>query len=667
VNYNAEQLQAQAATSHVLVSAGPGSGKTGGVIVPKAVAEIKNGGAVIAVTFTRAAAGELRERLHKILTTENERGRIIVGTFHSIIAYQFKRANYRINIVDAAEQERMLNAALGEVGIFDTRKRDDIKMAVEAAKRSISIPLIPDEETSSVYNLYQSRLEAMNKLDLNDLIITAVRQMRADPPTIQPLNASLMLVDEFHDCDDPQLQWVLEHARSGVTVCAVADDDQAIYGFRASLGYRAVTTFVQELSAQKVTLKTNYRSNKEILDVASKLILYNQERVSKPMYSAKGLGGSVTVLCSQNRSAECNDIATTIAACAKLAPDDEVLTVPKSSWMVIARNNSYLDALSLTLSQKNIRVANVDFSRIWKRRPLNILVGLLMAAEGNGAAFNDCLKPAGIDVIALEALYAASADDPYKWITSGGASLPKTIDAGSASGTILVELISLLPRWVALAATAKASANEAKMGGARRASSRVEQAIVSISAAINPMIADLDEDKRASTLATLEVGVSIILAQKGTSITERVDRAIAAGKKNKGEDGVYLYTMHGSKGLEADNVWLMTCDASVIPGEGAVLEEERRLFYVAVTRARTNLIISYAARGNGIKRPRAYHPTGFLTEMGLSPLAAELELASLVSETLLAAAVFSNSGMSLKRGDLGGWGVRVDRVEKREV
>ena len=623
--YNAEQLKAQSISSHLLVNACPGSGKTGGVIVPKAVNEVRNGGSAIAVTFTRAAAAELRERLHRLLPTKEEQDRVIVGTFHSIISYQLRRGNIRINVVDPGEQDRIINAALSEAGVFDVRLRDEIKTAVDAAKRSLAKPVLKDEATAAVYDTYQARLQANNQIDLNDLITTAVRQMRSADNRLAPLMATLMLVDEFHDCDDPQLQWVLDHAKAGVPVCAVADDDQAIYGFRASLGYKGVKTFVEELSAAEVTLKTNYRSHREILDVASTLIKHNQFRIDKPMYAFKGQGGTVTVVSSPTRLTECQDIAYTIKRDAKPEPDGNMLTVPKGAWMVIARNNSYLDALSLELRRCKIRVANVDYSKVWRRRPLCTLVSLLQAADGNASAFRDALRPAGMDNKTIDALEAASAGNPYAWILSGKASMPSTIDRDSASGSILAELINLLPQWVALANTAKeAMKDNSSPQRTRRANTRIRQAISSIGTSITGTVKDIDPDKRATTLATLEMGVSIILSQPGTSITARVDSAIEAGKKPKeNADGVYIYTMHGSKGLESDNVWLMTCDSSVIPSETSPEDEERRLFYVAVTRARRNLIVSYAESGNGVEKPRSYHPTGFLSEMGLTVVAAD--------------------------------------------
>lgn len=624
MNYNEEQLKAQSISSHLLVSACPGSGKTGGVIVPKAVIEVQNGGAVIAVTFTRAAAGELRERLHKLLPTKEEQGRVIVGTFHSIISYQLRRGNIRINVVDPIEQDRIINQALSDAGVFDFRLRDEIKTAVDAAKRSLAKPVLKDEATAAVYDTYQARLQANNQLDLNDLITTAVRQMRSTENRLAPLMATLMFVDEFHDCDDPQLQWVLDHAKSGVPVCAVADDDQAIYGFRASLGYKGVKTFVEELSAAEVTLKTNYRSHREILDVASTLIKHNQFRIDKPMYAFKGQGGKVTAVSSPTRMTECQDIAETIKRDAKPEPHGDMLTVPKGAWMVIARNNSYLDALALQLSRTRIRVANVDYSKLWRRKPLCILVSLLQAADGNDQAFLEALRPAGVDKQTIYELEAACTGNPYEWILSGKASMPTKIDRDSASGSILAELINLLPQWVALANTAKeAIKDNSSSQHTRRANTRIRQAISSIGASITGMVKDIDPDKRATTLATLEMGVSIILAQPGTSITARVTGATEAGRKAQpNADGVYLYTMHGSKGLESDNVWLMTCDSSVIPSESSPEDEERRLFYVAVTRARKNLIVSYAQSGNGLEKPRSYHPTGFLHEMGLTAVSA---------------------------------------------
>jgi len=627
MHLNDQQRQAVEASGHIVVSAGPGAGKTGGVIIPKALNALGQGKSVGIVTFTRAAAQEVAARIQKLAPAEDTK-RLLLGTFHRLIMLQMRRAKRDLKVLGPLEQYLMIARALTEAGVAEFAVREQAQKDIEKYKRSLQ-PVLPDAEASQeVLKAYQRLLEAEGAIDLNDLIVQSVHQMQAPDNPLPPFKFDLLLVDEFHDVDEAQLEWSMLHARSGVPVTIVADDDQAIYGFRGSLGYEAIKRFSAETKAAFVKLTTNYRSHQEITDVAAKLITHNKHRIDKDIQSALGYGGSAQMRTFKTRAAEAESIVALLKAESPANPAG-VHVSPAGTWMIIARNNAQLDSLALQLRASRVQVANYDSDRIWQRRPLVTLAKMLRSvtsAKNADESLDTALGKLNFDPGDLAAFRAGTEgkDTVRDWVLEGQTKIPEGVRRSGSTYARLKELVDLYPRWVNMY---KVSVTRVSMTGLL---------IDAVLAYIEETLTATNSDALADQARTLQIGADILRNESG-DILQRLksaqDAKDAAVRPNSGEprDGVGLYTMHGSKGLEADSVWIMTCDASTIPSteEGTDINEERRLMYVAVTRAKDRLIVSYANKGNGTRRPKEFYPSPFLGEMCFS----QTEAAPMLLET----------------------------------
>lgn len=602
MNLDADQQRANALTGNLVVSAGPGSGKTGGVIIPKALKLLRERKRVGIVTFTRSAALEVKSRLAKFIPGTETKGLLFVGTFHAVIAAQLRNNGRNINILTPPEQKTLIESCLNAERVFEPDERELVIHGIDVAKRTVVLGSIDDAKTKLVYNRYQLALADAGKLDLNDLIVTAVRQMKEVDNPLPPMRLDLLLVDEFHDVDAPQLEWTIMHAVAGIPTCVVADDDQSIYAFRASLGYEAIVKFEEATKAAHVTLGINYRSHKEIVDVAYRVIKNNSQRIEKNFHSYNGPGGNVQIKSFDTRLVEMYSITEALSEVAQPIPDSLWRTIPKGEWMVICRNNYQLDDLALHLAGEKVKIANFDFTKLWKRRPLNILIGLLRAVAGDPSQFDKSLSGMGFTVETRLAVSKVAQSNIFGWMLTGQAKLPPDISRHTVDYKSLKTLISLVPRWVQM--------NEAGRPA------MLNMLINAVHAYVLETLAGTHPDAAAGMASSLQIGVKILLEQRGT-VNERIDAAMEGQRDKEATDGVALYTMHGSKGLEAENVWVMTVDSSMIPDPETDINEERRLFYVAITRAKKRLIISYGIKGNGEKRAREYSPSPFLAELGI--------------------------------------------------
>lgn len=615
---NAEQKVAVETDGHLVVSAGPGSGKTGGVIIPKALRLLESGRSAIVVTFTRSAADEVTHRIAKLCPPEHLK-RLMVGTFHKVIMFQMRRANRARKVLAPLDQYRAMTAALIAADVDKFEDRETALRDIEVYKRSLDSQPITNPVSLRVFEEYTAQLANLNAIDLNDLIVQAVHAMRDKDNPLPGFKPGLLLVDEFHDVDEPQLEWTLLHAQAGIPTCIVADDDQAIYSFRASLGYAAIKRFQKATNAQQVMLNTNYRSHQEITDLAARLIEHNKFRLSKDIQSAKGYGGSVTLLDFETRAEEMASVVNRLRDTSPVNPETGKREHAPGEWMVITRNNAQLDLLALELHAAGVKVANMENDKIWQKRPLSTYAKLLKSLGSGDKVdrhLDDALNNLNFEPSELDAFREgcrASKDTVRSWLLEKSAKMPDGVRRSGPTYQRLKELMELYPRWVDMH---RASGNRSSMPPLL-----IEAVVQFLLDTLNATNAD----SLADQVRMLRVGADILLVERGdvlqrlSSAQDVKDRA-PGSDSNEPSTGVTLYTMHGSKGLEAENVWVMSCDASTIPSPEPEtnIEEERRLMYVAITRAKTHLTVSYAKLGNGKRRPKEFFPSPFLLELGYS-------------------------------------------------
>lgn len=594
-----------------IVLACPGSGKTR-VIVKKVARILKDdpGAKVMIVSFTKDSASEIKSRVVKEVG-EEAASKIASGTFHSISLDQLRRADssFKPTIIGAGQIKQYVQRALNECKITDLTL-DDAVALIEEKKMDPEYDAGPDQ-TGKLFGAYTKLMERNNVIDFADMLSQAVRKMRDG--VLPPKDCKYLLTDESQDIDAMQFAWCVEHIKNGAILTAVGDDDQSIYRFRRALGYDGMMRFVEEFEAKPLLLGTNYRCHAEILDAAAKVIQYNTERVKKDLIAARGKGGAVKIWDCKDNKYEANFIIGKILeSCEQYQRKNpaHIVHVPPGEWAVLTRNNHNLRVIQMAMQSFGIPHIFSGKS-LWDDRPVCLVLSLLSSlVSGKKDGFDMALHFAGIDEGTLTELHKQYGQD-FSALFYGSAKLNQF---GEGTAATLKKFIDKVPQW------SKALAKE--------------RDTLVINGAFDWFIDNLNSNSGegkntyAKDRASLEAGKEFMCKMNG-DLSQRLFKILYGdmeteeakkkrekkerekreskrfgekeGVEEEGKPGVLLSTLHGSKGLEFKNVWMAQMDDGVIPSEPmddeeittADYEEERRLFYVGMTRAKDTLHISY--------------------------------------------------------------------------
>jgi superfamily I DNA/RNA helicase len=552
---------------NLLVNSIPGSGKTR-VLETKTAHIIDQDSAakIIAVTFTRDSAMELQERIAR--QVGNEIKRVHCSTFHAIALNQLKRHDIRPKIISDGQRYQFIRRALNTID--SELSFDEAVRTIDYFKSDITIK-IPDNARGDLYRAYNELLTRNHSIDFADMMLQATRGMHEG--TIKPIACTHLLVDEFQDADPVQLSWIDAHVKNGAIATLVGDDDQAIYAFRHSLGYKGMTDFEKRHPTKRVIMNINYRCHHEILYRAECLIVHNaHERIEKSLFAHKGTGGHVELKPYPAR-------------------DDESMAIMKAveknpnTWAVLGRTNLNLDDIEGTLTSFKVPYVRLSGKSLWEKPAVVVLTGLLTAlGKMENVGIDQALSFCGATEDAISALHDRTKNKLIKGMQAD-TKIGTKIDA-YASGKVINSLAGNLDSWYA----------QLKRGD------RVEMVLHGVTNFLK-RYAPHERDQEL-----LEIAVNALCRLKGT-LGERIEFVTRKKKKDDAE-GVRLLTLHGSKGLEFDNVWMLACEENTLPHKDREsIEEERRLTYVGMTRARNHLTLSYTG-GKAI-------PSRFLVEAGL--------------------------------------------------
>lgn len=573
---NPAQQQAVEADDHLLVVALPGSGKTH-LTVQKIDRLLKQDPShiVAAVTFTRDAADELKARILKV-TGEHNMNRVLVGTFHRHAIAMLRDSQQMPTIAAGGKQLALIIRAL-ETAESDMKPFDAMSVLERIKCGLDETPETTEEER--LFRAYTDLLNRHNMCDLQDVVRLALEGMRNGAVKHRPVTH--MLVDEFQDTDAVQLAWVFEHAKHGVTITAVGDDDQSIYGWRHALGYPGMNSFKSTSKAQLITLGSNYRCRKEILDAAERLVRNNTQRVTKTMIAEKGPGGHVQAIQYAGREQEMVGIVEKILATPGIEQETlgegesakRLWVVPDDSWAILTRNNFLLRAISAELTVAGI--ANrlpADDKDIWQVPPLSYLIDLLESmTKGTSSGLENILALIGVSEEDIATLHAAGKGRSKYMKRHAG-----LLTGDKKTNEAAAKLFTLMDGWYEQFAQGR------------------------IGLGLNGICSYLTGFIPAKMRPDLVYGANLLANRLKGTLGERL--RVITKRKDDGKEKeidkrvVRLMTMHGAKGLEFTNVWLPAVEAGIIPSEGggemSDIEEERRLFYVAMTRAKETLTIS---------------------------------------------------------------------------
>lgn len=551
---NLHQRKAVEAKGHCLVTACPGSGKTRVLAYRSAHLLTRNPtGKLLAVTFTRDAATSLKER---ILTQAgaSARSRIAVGTLHSLAITQLKRAGLFKRIASPAEQSLLMRRA-GE-HTHEPIPYEDTVQAIEQIKSTMESPPPEHESTGAeAYHLYQGYMDQAGLHDFYDLLLLAVLSMRDG--SAKPFSPNWLLVDEAQDMDEVQMAWVREHTQSGAETMLVADDDQSIYGWRHAMGYKGLIQFREQLKADLVTLPVNYRCDQTIIQAAAKLIMCNKERVAKKVEGVATDPGRVSVLSFDDRILEAEAIV------------EEAAKDPRE-FAVLARTNQLLDAVELKLSAHGIAYYRTGGRSLWEREAPGTVLGLLNAVtEQKHGGIITALHYTKVPVTTIDALLPTNTRNPYRKLLNGMEDPPaRTSKKESMERVGLIKLARLCRQWEALLSQ-------------NRSALVINGIAVWVRSHLQPTHPEHD----------ICTWLSETLMRMDGPLSKRL--ALLQRPRKNDREGIALMTLHSSKGLEWDRVWIVGVEQDVLPHEDSPLEEERRLCYVGMTRARHELFLSW--------------------------------------------------------------------------
>jgi ATP-dependent DNA helicase UvrD/PcrA len=625
---NERQREAVLATEGpLLVLAGAGTGKTR-VITFRVAHLIELGvppSAILAVTFTNKAADVMKERIGNLLRASGgSAADVWVSTFHSFCARLLRREAQHAGlprdfaIYDDDDQTSAVKRALVQLGLSaEDHPPRTIRAQISHAKNhGVTAEELESQasqmrdrarqDVAKVFRAYDEILRKGAALDFDDLLLRAVALLRDHPEVRAAWNArfQFVMVDEFQDTNRAQEELVRLLAGTRKNVCVVGDEDQSIYGWR---GARAgnMKRFTEDFPGVKIVrLEENYRSTQTILDAAAAVVQHNTNRLGKHLEATRGSGAPLRFFEAPDASAEADFVSGEIASLVRNDPDARIAVLYRTG----AQSRSFEEVLRRFGIRHRV-VGGFSFYERAEVRNALAYVRLLFHPEDDVALLRVLnVPPRGIGaatVAALESRAQESGQSLWDVIRAGQFPTGKKISASLQSFRELLESLQRECRELPPASLIERVLDRTGY------LDWVEQQD------------NLEHTTRADNLRELSNAMAEATEQ-GQTLEDLLDHAALVSDADEFEEDVpvSLMTLHSAKGLEFDAVFLAGLEEGLLPhsrsfNTTAEIEEERRLFYVGMTRARHSLVLSRAVyrRSYGEERLRASLPSRFLAEI----------------------------------------------------
>jgi DNA helicase-2/ATP-dependent DNA helicase PcrA len=622
---NPAQREAVLATEGpVLVVAGAGSGKTR--VLTHRIAHLVSACGVkpqeiLAITFTNKAAGEMRERLEGILG--DVAARMWVMTFHAacgrILRREAPRLGYRSNftIYDQADQVRLAKQCLEELERDPKRfVPHGIHAQISMAKNQLIGPeeykarvaSFYDQTVADAYALYQRRLHSSNAVDFDDLLMLTVEVLERFPEALARWQKAFryVLVDEYQDTNHAQYRLLQLLAGNHKNVFAVGDPDQSIYAFRGA-DIRNILEFERDFGGGRlIALEQNYRSTNSILRAANSLITHNRERKPKNLWSELGEGDPVRVVEVEDEHAEARFVAAEVASLIEEG-------YAGSELAVFYRTNAQSRVLEDVLVRQEIPYQVIGGPKFYERAEIKDAIGYLQVIDN------------AYDAVSL----ARIANRPRRGI--GNASLARLQTFADTQGISLWEALERADEAGVGAAPLKAverfrTLMQSSMAGALELSvPELLERVLEKSGYLESLEAERTVEAQGRIENLLElVGVAREYQERAdepglSEFLQQISLYSDQDDLSAERSLVSLMTLHNAKGLEFRAVFLIGMEEGVFPHSRSLeeqgLEEERRLAYVGLTRAKERLTLSHAA-SRSLWGARGYNlPSRFLDEL----------------------------------------------------
>ncbi|MFH0765075.1 MAG: UvrD-helicase domain-containing protein [Calditrichota bacterium] len=610
LNLNAPQREAvEHIEGPLLILAGAGSGKTR-VLAARAAHLVHSGQArpyhILALTFTNKAARELKSRSAALVGAEGHL--LAAGTFHSLFARLMRQeglnigVNPHFTILDTEDKRRLLKTLVTELKIDPAQVRPAaLDWMISQAKNNMITPDAyerqadrPNERSAAlVYRLYEKRLRQINGMDFDDLLIRPLEAMDANPDFLHRLQKRFrfVMVDEFQDTNRAQYLLVHNIAKQHRNLCVVGDDDQAIYGWRGAT-VRNILDFNEDWpDARIIRLEQNYRSTSPILETAWSVIRHNPHRHPKKLWTEKPGGELIDLIEADDDEREAMSFIGTIQDWHKTHE------TPYSQFAILYRTNAQSLPFERTLRAMQIPYRVVGGLRFYERKEVKDLLAYLRAVinPADDISLQRIINypPRGIsDALTNELAAQAREQDLSLNDVFAAALQDETLPPRRRKA--LEEFSNLLARFRKTLQEEPFPALAVEVVHAVKLRERLAEE-------------ERDDPSRAeSKLANLEILLQDIYRYHEdnpeaslTDFLEEVALVTDADKVDESLEHVNLMTLHSAKGLEFSVVLIGGVEEGLLPlqppdGSSADVEEERRLFYVGVTRAMDKLVLGYA-------------------------------------------------------------------------
>ncbi len=580
---------------------------------------------IIAITFTNKAANEIKERLSMLLGEEAQD--IWAMTFHSACCRILRRDidvmgyTRSFTIYDTADSERVMKGILKDLDMDEktfppkyvlgaiSREKDKMVSPAEMLQEAEQINNLRAKYVARAYEKYQAQLKDNNALDFDDIIYVTVQllQQNEDIRRYYQKKFRYVLVDEYQDTN--HMQYLLTSLLAGghENICVVGDDDQSIYRFRGATIENILSFEKQYHGCRTIRLEQNYRSTQSILNAANAVISHNFGRKGKKLWTANGNGSPIVVYEASDEMAEANFVAGQILAATR--------GKGMQDFAILYRTNAQSNALEYALKRNGIPYRAIGGTRFFDRAEIKDMLSYLCVINNR----TDTLRlhriinnpPRGLGAKTLEMadrlaeaegkpLYSI-VSDPYSY-----AALEKSAVKFLQFSAMIEGLAKLLEDGMSLPEF-------------------YDEVLVRTGYADMLNSKDTEENKtRMENVRELKSSIH--------SYMENTDNPTLAGfleeialytdieQYNESDDAVVMMTIHSAKGLEFPHVFLVGFEDGLFPGQRSIgdneeMEEERRLCYVAITRAKQSLTISYARQRMIYGRTSSSLPSRFLKEI----------------------------------------------------
>jgi DNA helicase-2/ATP-dependent DNA helicase PcrA len=612
-----EQQEAVLATEGaVLILAGAGSGKTR-VLVHRIAYLVAERGippeALLAVTFTNKAADEMKSRVEKLLSSLSLKS--WVSTFHSLCVRILRREAAAVGlphsfvIYDEDDQLSVVREALKTLDLSEKLNPPRRLLSRISARKNAGT--LPDEDDSpgastlaQVAHLYRTALEKANALDFDDLLLKTVALLGENPSVRERYRQRFqyVLVDEYQDTNRPQYELIRHLVPPGGNITVVGDEDQSIYSWRGA-DIRNILDFERDFpDARVLRLEENYRSRQEILDVASELVSHNEKRKGKTLKALRGGGEKVGLHRAGDEYQEAARVVEQIAA-------DR-----RARSAVLYRMNAQSRLFEEALTRSEIPYSVVGGVGFYARKEVKDLLAYLRLVVNpqDPVAFRRVVN------VPSRGIGDRSLQEVDQLAASRGISPWDAVEVATEEGLLAGRAQLAFGRFRSLIEALRSEASHLPL------KSLMERILEATGYAAALAQEDTEESQdRLENLAELLSAANDYTSREesptpagfldSVSLLSDVDQA-------KSDAPVVLMTLHSAKGLEFDSVYLVGLEEGLVPHSRSLeskdgLEEERRLCYVGMTRAKNRLLLTWAQSRQVFGKRKLSEPSRFLEEL----------------------------------------------------